>query len=232
MFRRALRSGSVSSTGRRSSFRSPIDGASRKPGSVAVSRVLRARLRAAGDPAPGVMICHEMSCFVPAGPGSAPPPRRPASIGPVVSFIASPSVCAAAGFPAAGPCFARIPRAYAPGRARLCAGAVRAPDCAREPQGAPFPSAHAGGFFGPQLLLPCAEKPKGDPGRRLSVRAFIHPFARSQAFLGLISRNVPHGYREPASGAGPGRRFFRLVRRRRAARLRLCGTIRGALGIP
>ncbi len=50
----------------------------------------------------------------------------------------------------AGPYFrAYRARACAGGRARLCAGAVSAPDCARETADARLPSTHAGAFFGP-----------------------------------------------------------------------------------
>ena len=47
--------------------------------------------------------------------------------------------------------FARISCVRARARPRAsCAGAVRAPDCARETEGAPHPSAPAGAFFRPQ----------------------------------------------------------------------------------
>ena len=51
-------------------------------------------------------------------------------------------------------------------RARLPHAPVRA--TAGQTQDTPIPLAHAGAFAAPQPLLPCAEKPKGDPGSRLS----------------------------------------------------------------
>ena len=56
--------------------------------------------------------------------------------------------------PPARPAGGTLFRAYrarpcAGGRARLCAGAVCAPDCARETADARLPSTHAGAFFGP-----------------------------------------------------------------------------------
>ena len=59
------------------------------------------------------------------------------------------------------------------------AGAVRAPDCAREPPDARLPSAPAGAFLRPQPLS-CAEKRKGGPASRLSVLILPH-FPPSQA---------------------------------------------------
>ena len=59
---------------------------------------------------------------------------------PVPAYRASPGASFQPDPPgAAGPCFARIARAPVRGRARLCAGAVRAPDCPRARSG---PRAH------------------------------------------------------------------------------------------
>ena len=96
-----------------------------------------------GDAArpPGhVMKCHVLSCDVMFRRRPAPlrPPHRSAArLHPAYrSSIAFRSVRAAAGLPAARPFFARIACA----RARVRAGAVRAPDCAcahvGQPQGA------------------------------------------------------------------------------------------------
>ena len=97
------------------------------------------------------------------------------------------SSCSTAGSPAAGPLF----RAYrARAGAPVGAGAVRAPDCARERADARLPSAPAGVFLRPRPLS-CADtglpKRKGGPGSRLSVLILPHFFP----------------------GQAPARKFFR-----------------------
>ena len=69
-------------------------------------------------------------------------------------------------------------RPCAGGRAS-CAGAVRAPDCARETADARLPSAPAGFFCGPSRS-PAQKSRKATPGSRLSVLILPH-FSPSQA---------------------------------------------------
>ena len=83
---------------------------------------------------------------------------------------------------AAGPFFARVSCVRARARRRAFrAGAVRAPDCAREAADAHLPSAPAGAFFGPSRIL--RRKAKGGPGSRLSAIIIAH-FSRTQALVG------------------------------------------------
>ena len=132
-------------------------------------------------------MCHEMSCFVmvPYAHGSYPAvgPGMMLSfrsgfraLRPVLSVGVSgmglssrsrfvPSV------PPSRSCGGSLFRAY-----RVCArgpvgaGAVRAPDCARETADAPLPSAPAG-ILQPQMPL-CCRKGKGGSGGRLSLYAY------------------------------------------------------------
>ena len=90
-----------------------------------------------------VMFCHAMSCS--AAPRPSPPasPKRRSPNPACRSSIVFRSIRAAAGLPAARPFFARI--AWA--RARVRAGAVRAPDCAREPSAGRTSPVRSVGFF-------------------------------------------------------------------------------------
>ena len=118
-------------------------------------------MRRARPPSRCVMECHAVSCSVcgwhmfddPSGHNT--PPVGPCGFAAFMSTARASARAAAAGVgcghrssfcrPGAGPCFARILRG------RLCAcrrayrgGAARAPDCAREAEGAPLPSASHG----------------------------------------------------------------------------------------
>ncbi len=94
----------------------------------------------------GVMECHVWSWSA-GPPAPAPPVRIPHAVPPSHS-VPFRSPRRRPDRPA-GPCFARIAPACARTRARDCAGAVCAPDCARETADARLPSTHAGAFFGP-----------------------------------------------------------------------------------
>ena len=102
----------------------------------------------------GPRTCHEMSCSVmrchvlpptrPSPPAS--PKRRPSAILHVVPPSAFRSVRAATGLPGGASLF----RAYRMcSRARVCAGAVRAPDCARAERRAHLSRPFRWGFFAP-----------------------------------------------------------------------------------
>ena len=109
-------------------------------------------------------IRHDMSCFAVKAPALchelswSPCRRRSFAVRflHIVSSVAFRSVRAAAG-PApssGGTLFARVLRPRAPARAgAIRAGAVRAPDCARETADARLPSVPAGAFFGPSRIL-------------------------------------------------------------------------------
>ena len=114
-------------------------------------------------------LCHELSCS---------PCRRQSSAVPFL-HIAPPSrsvplhaVRAAAGLgaPNGGTLFARVSCLRARARPRAsCAGAVRAPDCARETADAPVPSPPAGFFSAPAALL------RRKAERRPQGTASLHP---------------------------------------------------------
>ncbi len=97
-------------------------------------------------------------------------------------------------------------------RAGVGAGAVRAPDCARETAHAPLAPAHAGGFSAPSRSL-SAETPKGGPGSRLSLLSFytippnVKPdWERKVKIPEIFSRNAGRRPRAPAR-PGAGRLF-------------------------
>ena len=83
--------------------------------------------------------------------------------------------------PGGGTLFARVSCLRACARPRAsCAGAVRAPDCARETADAPVPSAPAGAFCGPSHCFP-AEKRKGGPREPPLSTTIVAHFPRMQA---------------------------------------------------
>ena len=80
---------------------------------------------------------------------------------------------------AAGPFSARI------ARAPVSAGAVRAPDCARETADAPVPFASAGVFFrGPSRFL--RRNAKGGPASRLSLPSSYYMFPICQVMIRIF----------------------------------------------
>ncbi len=83
---------------------------------------------------------------------------------------------------AAGPFFARVSCVRACARLRAyCAGAVRAPDCARETPDAPCPSVPAGAFLrAPAIALLRRKTEKAAPKPPLSAFIILH-FSPSQA---------------------------------------------------
>ena len=125
-------------------------------------------------------LCHDMSCSSCRRRSFAVPFLH---IVPPSHCVPLPSVRTAAGLGIPrrrDPFCARILRARPCAGGRVSAGAVRAPDCARETADALSLSLPAGAFFRPQPLLPSAEKPKGGPGSRLAI-PIIHHFLSSQA---------------------------------------------------
>ncbi len=99
-------------------------------------------------------------------------------------------------------------------RAGVGAGAVRAPDCARETQDAPRPSVPAGVFFAAPSRLLSAETPKGGPGSRLSLLSSytippnVKPVRKQKVKLPAIlsvtrcagGRQSCHGFRSTTVG--------------------------------
>ena len=88
--------------------------------------------------------------------------------------------------PPARPCGGTLFRAYrAPARPRVGAGAVRAPDCARETADAPVPFASAGVFFrGPSHVL--RRNAKGGPASRLSLLSSYYTFPICQVMMRIF----------------------------------------------
>ncbi len=110
-------------------------------------------------------------------------------------------------------------------RAGVGAGAVRAPDCARETAHAPLAPAHAGGFFGPQPVAFCRNAERRPRKPPLST-FIIHHTAKCQAHPGTenektgdFSWNAGDGNRSgavpdcPAFRAGAQPRSWRQFRR-------------------
>ncbi len=180
-------------------------------------------------------MCHEMSCFVmvPMREGRVlrPGRARHARFAPRTFRRHLPSLRPGHGslLPApvsfrpprrrpgraAGPCFARIARA----RARVCTGAVRAPDCAREAEGV-----HGVGPLGPTparchgmscfvMILRAAPAPPAPPKFRspLSDMPFLHR---------VSFHSVPLS---PPPMPRQGGTLFRAYRTRASARLRRRG---------
>ena len=119
-----------------------------------------------------------------------------------------PSAPPPAGFPERRDSFcARILPAPPRGRAGVGAGAVRAPDCARETADARLESPPAGAFFGPSHCFPLQKSEKAAPGSRLSATIVAHfpigqaPGRRNMKIFPIFSRiqTLP----------GKGRRFSR-----------------------
>ncbi len=108
--------------------------------------------------------------------------------------------------PAAGsPCGGTLFRAYrARAGAPVSAGAVRAPDCARETADAPVPSVPAGAFLQPQPPS-CAEKRKGGPGSRLSILILPQIFLCQICFR-IKSKNMNKSLAAKASSGRDRRR--------------------------
>ncbi len=140
--------------------------------------------------------CHGMSCFVMAAAGNVmfrhgPPGLRfrcrlSVSRMPFLHRVPSHSVPFAP--PPARPAGGTLFRAYrARACPRVCAGAVRAPDCARETADARLPSTHAGVFEAPAALL--RRNAKGGPGSRLPCRYCITLAPMSTTLGGLIMKN-------------------------------------------
>ncbi len=119
-------------------------------------------------------------------------------------------------------------------RAGVGAGAVRAPDCARETAHAPLAPAHAGGFFGPQPVAFCRNAERRPRKPPLST-FIIHHTARCQAHTGTknesaggngaridarrpSSRHAPSLPKGAASGTQPGRQAQRAQGETRCAR--------------
>ena len=127
--------------------------------------------RRAGGAVHGRPLHCVMSCHVPHAVTEALRFRSCISSSPSHS-VPLPSVRSAARFSeAAGPIFARVSCVRAPARAGAsCAGAVRAPDCARETEDARLPSVPAGAFFGPSHCFPAQKSRKAAPGA-----ASLHP---------------------------------------------------------
>ncbi len=74
-------------------------------------------------------------------------------------------------------------------RAGVGAGAVRAPDCARETAHAPLALAHAGGFFGPQPVAFCRNDERRP--RKPPLSTFIlHHTAKCQARTGTKNESA------------------------------------------
>ena len=120
------------------------------------------------------MFCHVSACRACSGArsGMTPSLRAGAPGIPPCSGTCLSSDCTGPSFqsgstPAAGPRrvpFPRVSRAPLRGRAGAsCAGAVRAPDCARETADARLPSAPAGVFCGPSRS-PAQKSRKAAPG--------------------------------------------------------------------
>ena len=142
------------------------------------------------------MKCHAMSC--------SPCLRRCSAVPFLHIFPPSHPVPPPGCTQAAGPCFARIARAPARARGRAFrAGAVRAPDCARETADAPVPSAPAGAFLRPQPLS-CAEKRERRPRKPPLSTPILPHFFSGQARAGnyykiFMDKPLMQGGDTPAS---------------------------------
>ena len=140
------------------------------------------------------MKCHEMSCSVmkchdPPLPQGGPRLRRSASCMP---FLHSVSFRLRRRRPACG---AALFRAYRMGaRARVCAGAVRAPDCAREPSAGRTSPVRSVGVF-----RAGAKQETKRPADAASSCPILSRFYRSQAFTGnyfiFNEQNIASGRR-------------------------------------
>ena len=151
-------------------------------------------------------LCHVLSCS---------PCRRRSSAVPFLHIVPPSrsvplhSVRAAAGLgaPSGGTVFARVSCVRACARPRAsCAGAVRAPDCARETPDARLPFVPAGAFFGPSHCFPAQKSEKAAPGAAFSLPCILLQFLSSQAPGGrnmkifLLCR---HSGRRVSTGPGP-----------------------------
>ena len=137
--------------------------------------IARARRRAPVPSASGAVhgrppaLCHDMSCSSCRRRSSAVPFLH---IAPPSRSVPLPAVrAAAARLPGAAGPFLRAYRACAPAPvpARVSAGAVRAPDCARETADARLLSVPAGAFFGPSHCFPVHRKAKRRPRKPPSL---------------------------------------------------------------
>ncbi len=159
--------------------------------------------------APGEMSWNVMFCHV---PGRCAASARPADASfvpvphavPPSRFVPLRSALPAARLPgAAGPCFARNARA----RARLCAGAVRAPDCAREPQGARLPCVS-------QRFFETGATGRAAPGKRLRMPPlrviYRHWPSQVKAISRIISKKA--NIRPLPGSAGAQRSVSRTAR--------------------
>ena len=112
------------------------------------------------------------------------------------------SVAAAAGLGAlkpAGPLL-RAYRAGAPARV-MRRRAFRAPDCAREAEGARLPPVPAGAFFGPSHCFPAYKSGKAAPEAAFSLPAFYYTFPQS-ILLRTKHENFAMSCRKPVGGVG------------------------------
>ena len=184
---------------------------------------LRQRLRyiAASD---GPRTCHEMSCsvmrchvFPPPRPSPPASPKRRMSPS-CMSSLHRVSLRSRRRRLACGASLFRAYRMRA--RARVCAGAVRAPDCAREPgAGRTSPVRSVGGFFAP------VQRETKRPPDAASSCPILPQFYGGQALIGnyfiiheRIATSVPKTSSSPtpdplSPGSPPHRRAVRVEER-------------------
>ncbi len=120
-----------------------------------------------------------------------------------VSFRSIPSAPLPAWSPrGGGTLFARVSCVRARARPRAsCAGAVRAPDCARETAGACPPFVPAGAFFGPSHCFPAQKSRKAAP-EAASLPSSYTTFSQVKPPGGRNMKIFPISCRKPVGGVG------------------------------